>query len=384
VSTGAAADRRERFVAIDVMRGLVMMLMTIDHASGELNAGRLITDSIYFWKPGTPLPTAQFMTRWVTHLCAPPFVFLAGASLAISAESRRAAGNSARSIDVHIAKRGALLIAFEILWMSWVMRSFGDFLFQVLYALGASLLAMIALRRLGDRALVTFAIAWIAVGEAVVGLLTSAGLRETLLSGLLVSGGFFANRRLIVAYPAIPWLAMMALGWAFGRRLLFWRDGGRDVGATASRVLLPAGLAGIAAFVVLRGIDGYGNMLLHREDASLVQWLHVSKYPPSATFTCLELGIMAVVLALLFRFGSGRPPPRSGGVLRTIGQTALFYYLLHIHVLALGAWMFGVREKLGLWSAYAGAAAVLVLLYPACVRYRRFKAERPTSFAQYI
>lgn len=377
-------EKTKRFVALDVMRGLVMVLMSIDHASEAFNAGRLFTDSSYFWKPGSPLPTAQFVTRWLTHLCAPTFVFLAGASLAISAGSRRAEGQTPRAIDAHIAKRGALLIAFDVLWMSWVMRSPGQFLLQVLYGLGASLLLMIPLRRLGDRALLAVGLGWIVLGELVVSFVVSSGLRESLFAGLLVSGGFFWRGRLIVAYPALPWLAFMAIGWVFGRRLLAWKSRARDLDRTAARVLLYWGAAALAGFALLRGIDGYGNMLLHRDDGSIVQWLHVSKYPPSATFACLELGIMALVLSLLFTVSGRRAGAAFGGPIRTIGQTALFFYLLHIHVLVLVASALGVREKLGLWSAYAGAAAVLVLLYPACVRYRRFKAEHPTSFAQYI
>lgn len=379
-------DTTKRFVALDVMRGLVMVLMSIDHASETFNAGRVFTDSVFFWKPGSPLPPAQFVTRWITHLCAPTFVFLAGAALAISTESRRTAGHAPRAIDAHIATRGVLLIAFELLWMSWVMRSPGQFLLQVLYGLGASLLLMIPLRRLGDRSLLAVGLGWIALGELVIALVRATGLGDSVLAALLATGGFFGNGRLIIAYPALPWLAFMALGWAFGRRLLRWRAESRDVDRTAARVLLAWGSVALLAFGVLRGVDGYGNMSLHRDDGSIVQWLHVSKYPPSATFAGLELGIMALVLSSLFAVASRRVPRGEafGGPVRTIGQTALFYYLLHIHALALVAWALGVRERLGLWSAYAGAAGVLVVLYPACVRYRRFKAEHPTSFARYI
>src|SRR5262245_25298873 len=88
-----------RLAALDWMRGLVMVLMAIDHASEAFNAGRVFSDSAWMHRPGTPLPAAQFLTRWITHLCAPTFVFLAGASIALSAERRLAKGESARSID---------------------------------------------------------------------------------------------------------------------------------------------------------------------------------------------------------------------------------------------------------------------------------------------
>jgi len=107
-----------RLAALDWLRGLVMVLMTVDHASGTFNAGRLMTDGLALYQPGTPLPASQFLTRWITHLCAPTFVFLAGSALALSVEKRRAAGESPRAIDRFILARGLLIMALDPLWMS--------------------------------------------------------------------------------------------------------------------------------------------------------------------------------------------------------------------------------------------------------------------------
>jgi uncharacterized membrane protein len=381
--------RPDRFPALDVMRGLVMVLMTVDHASETLNHGRVFTDSVLFWKPGSPLPAAQFLTRWMTHLCAPTFVFLAGVSLAIAVANRRARlaplGDRAaeRAIDRYILVRGALIVAFEIVWMSPVMLEPGRVLFQVLYAIGASLMAMALLRRLSDRALGLGALAILLGGEATFGLLHALGVERSLPASLLLTAGFFFDRHLIVAYPVLPWLAMMMLGWLLGRRLLVWRSaGGETATHRAPRVLATCGAVALAVFVVLRGIDGYGNMLLLRDDSSFLQWLHVSKYPPSITFATLELGIASLLLAAFFVITRRRPgflPP-----LQVLGQVALFYYLLHIHLLHLAAWVLGIRDKLGLAAAYEGALAVLVVLYPLCLAYRRFKVAHPTSLARFI
>ena len=379
-----------RFVPIDVLRGFVMVLMSIDHGSEMFNKGRIFSDSIMFWKPGTALPLDQFLTRWMTHLCAPTFVFLAGTSLAISAESRLAAGDSPRNVDLHIAKRGLIILAFEFFWMSWCMRSPGEFLGQVLFAIGASLLFMVPLRRLGDRALFAVGLGWILLGELAVGLLMMNKMNGSILAGLFVMGGFFGNGKLIVAYPAFGWLAIMCLGWVFGRRLLAWRKDGRDVERTAARVLVVAGAIGLAVFAVVRGLNGYGNMLLLREDGSLAHWLHVSKYPPSITFVGLELGVMALLLAGLFAYSAKRNGDPFGGPLLLIGQTALFYYLLHIHVLKLVGVLTGwhdLKEEhgtLGLWSAYVGGLAIVLVLYPLCAWYRRKKAAHPRSLLQYV
>lgn len=380
-----------RFPAIDVMRGLVMVLMTIDHASEALNGGRIFSDAAAFWKPGSALPAAQFLTRWITHLCAPTFVLLAGTSLAIAVARRRAKGDSERAIDRYVLSRGAIIVALEVLWMSPVMMKPGEVLFQVLYAIGASLMCMAALRRLSDRALLAVGLTIIVSGEAVSLALHALGVDRTLPASLFFLLGFFAERRFIIAYPFVPWLGIMALGWVLGRRLLAWRASAHE--GRAPRVLAMWGVSALAVFAVLRAVDGYGNMGLHRDDLSFVQWLHVSKYPPSVTYSTLELGLAALILAALFALTSGSTGATSArgtrfgtveGPLRLFGQVALFYYLLHIHVLHLAAWAFGVREKLGIGSAYAGAFATLLVLYPVCRWYQRYKATHPAGFARFI
>jgi uncharacterized membrane protein len=291
-------------------------------------------------------------------------------------------GQSARSIDRHILVRGLLLVAFEVVWMSWAMVGWGRFLLQVLYAIGASLVGMVLLRRLGDRALFLVGVAIVLGGELLVGAFASADLLSTIPVALVFSGGFFFDMKLIVAYPFLPWLAMMCIGWAFGRRLVAWRSEGKDELRLASRVLAIGGAIGLGVFAVLRNGNGYGNMRLLRESGDIVQWLHVSKYPPSATYVGLELGIAALVLAALMRLGERVPKVLEP--LRLFGQTALFYYLLHIHALKLVAWITGLHGKLGLLSSYVGALAVLVVLYPACAWYRRYKAAHPASWARWI
>src|SRR5439155_20675441 len=179
------------------------------------------------------------------------------------------------------------------LWMSPVFTP-GQVLLQVLYAIGGSLLVMIPLRRLGSAWLLGIGLALVFGGEALTGLvLLATGGDPTLPAALLLTGGRFGP--VIIAYPLLPWLAIMMLGWAFGSYL---RTAPR---VAAERRLLAAGLAALALFVVVRGLNGYGNMRLLREDGSLVQWLHVSKYPPSLSFTALELGLAALLLATSFR-----------------------------------------------------------------------------------
>jgi len=348
-----------------------MVLMAVDHASGVFNAGRLMTDGIVLYTPGAPLPTAQFLTRWITHLCAPTFVFLAGTALALSVARRREAGDTEAEIDRFLVTRGAFIALLDPLWMSWVFAP-GEVLLQVLYAIGASLAAMALLRRLPDRWLLAGAIVIVVGGEALTGLaLVLGGGNPTPPVALLLTGGQFG--RLIVAYPLLPWLAIMVLGWCFGRTLT---RVGTDA---AARLLAIAGTGALALFAVVRALNGYGNMRLPRDGGSLVQWLHVSKYPPSLSYTALELGLMALILAPLLR--ARRPGPAA---LLVLGQTALFFYLLHVHVLVGAATALGVAHQGGLAATYAAALAVLLVLYRPCVSYGRYKRAHPDGWPRYV
>lgn len=371
---------KSRLAAIDVMRGIVMILMTIDHASEAFNGGRLMTDSVGQWKPGMALPAAQFLTRWITHLCAPTFVLLAGTALALSTDSRMRRGDSPRDIDRHIAIRGVLLIALDMVWMSMAILSPGRILLQVLYAIGASLLFMIPLRRLSDGALLAVGLSLAVLDEPLAALLIKVHLASTLPAALLVGYGVFLDGRFIVGYPMLPWLAILCVGWVLGRRLLAWPAADRS--RIAARVLATWGVALLVVFAVVRGANAWGNMGLLREDGSLVQWLHVSKYPPSVSFDGLELGIASLILATLF-LACERNPEFLAPV-RVLGQTALFYYLLHIHLMMLVAHSTGVHGKLGLPGAYVGTACTVLALYPLVRWYGRYKTAHPGGWRQYV
>ena len=373
----AATIGGRRLAALDWMRGIVMLLMAVDHSSGEFNAGRLITDSALFYKPGMPLPALQFITRWITHLCAPTFVFLAGVSLALSLGTRRERGESSASIDRHLLVRGVIIVALEVV-PSYFWMPPGKYLAQVLYAIGTAYLLMIPLRRLPVPVLLALAITCLVFGEALIGIAGwSPPNKPPLLAILLLAAG--SRGWFIVAYPTLPWLAILLLGWGFGHALRHQTDAGK----LRPRRLLSSGIILIAIFAVVRGANAYGNMNLPRESGSVVQWLHVSKYPPSITFVALELGIMAIMLALLARIARNSEP-RHNNPLVVFGQTPLFFYILHIPLLALLAHALGAEHRFGLGAAYGFAALSALILLPLCSWYRRYKAAHRTSFTRYF
>jgi hypothetical protein len=166
---------------------------------------------------------------------------------------------------------------------------------------------------------------------------------------------------------------MMSLGWVFGRYLNSFIAG--KARSDLVPVLLAWGAAGIVVFILYRYFNAYGNMQLLREGAGWIQWLHVSKYPPSLTFSALELGLTAWLLAVMImlerRFGV-----RPYGPLLVFGQAAMLFYLLHRIVLEGSATWLGWRGFTDqLWMIYLISLVMLVLIYFPCRWYRDFKSK---------
>ncbi len=373
----AARPRGTRVAAIDWMRGLVMVLMVIDHASMAFDANHLAKDSALYADAATvALPGFAFFTRFMTHLCAPTFVFLAGTALALSVERKVAKGVNPREVDSFVLTRGAFIALLD---PTLISLGSGRLTLQVLLAIGLAMIAMVALRRLSSGALLALALGWMALGEIPTGWAWDPPGSASPLAALLVAT--YGSAAVIIKYPLLPWLAMMALGWVFGRYALqFAGTGNRRAPA---RTLALWGLAGLCVFAVVRGLNGYGNMFLPRADDSWPQWLHVSKYPPSLAYCGLELGLLGVILAGLVLL-EPRIGVRENGVFLVFGQTAMFFYLVHRLVLEIPATYFGLRGAGTIVTTYAVSAVLLAALYPACLWYRRVKKAHPDSLLKYI
>jgi uncharacterized membrane protein len=332
-------------------------------------------DAAHGWLPGSPLPAGEFLTRFITHICAPAFVLLAGTSLALSSEKRR----NEPGQTAFIVKRGLLIAVLDPIWMSLGFVGYRIVIFQVLYAIGMSLVCMAYLRRLSSRTLLALAVAIQLFGELSSRVRFDAQPMHAIWCFLFVGGPAF--RPAIVAYPLIPWLSIMMAGWVLGRWVLETRA--LDHRARA-RTLAVIGVALLVVFAVVRGLDAYGNWGLYRDSLEPLQWLHVAKYPPSLSYTTLELGLTFLLLALFFQIEDTRPRP----LLRAFsifGATAFFYYLWHAHLLNLVSLLAKHdHNRHGLLKTYVAAALVLVALYPLCVRYRKYKAAHPDSWTRYI
>ncbi len=368
----AASDRHGPVPAIDWLRGLVSALKKDDHAGNVFDAEQLHRDSAAHWVAGTQLPG-----RRVPHTLgdAPLRSGLHSPGRRVLGDVRREAPRTPGQTRF-IVTRGLLIAALDPLWMSLGFTGYSRFVFQVLYAIGLSLVFMAGLRRVPSSVLLAGAIAIQLFGELADAWHPTVQPLATLWAFLFLGGPVF--ERAFCAYPLVPWLSVMMLGWVLGRWLLQHPNGrAMPVGA------LGAGL--LAVFAAVRGVDGYGNWNLHRDSADALQWLHVAKYPPSLAYMSLELGIGLLLLALFLRLDETGRPLRVLAPLSVLGATAFFYYLLHVHLMAGFEALVGLdRVSGGLAKTWAAAGVTLLVLWPLCALYRRYKAAHPNGWTRYV
>jgi uncharacterized membrane protein len=362
----APRESSTRLFSLDTLRGLIIALMAIDHTS------LLVRKAHSFELFELPIPTyessAAFLTRFVTHICAPGFFFLMGAGMILLAESRRKHGWSNWQIARHFLVRGMLLIVLEqllldpVLYQTIMWKEYG-----VLFGLGGAMIVGILFLRLGTLPLFGIGTGLILITQILPDAMNSLGLGHLPAVRMFLVPGQAGDWFTI--YPVLPWLGIAALGMAFGRELLKDRQ-------QAYRKALIAGLVFMGLFVVVRSFGEFGNFI-PTVDAGWIAFLNMVKYPPSLGFILLTLGIDLLLIVLFAKLGERLK--KWGQPLLTFGGTALFFYFMHWFMLNQLASFF--PEGTGLPIMYVCWALVLVLLYPICRSYLRFKRETvPESF----
>jgi uncharacterized membrane protein len=396
----AGADQRAyRLSSIDMLRGLVIVIMALDHARDFFSTAMSIDPMS---DPNVGLPLA--LTRWITHFCAPVFVLLSGTSAGLMV-ARKSPAELAR----FLLTRGLWLILVEIFIIS-TATSFSPggieqlggktlAFMQVIWVIGASMVLLAGLQFLGRRFCLVLG-AVIVLGHNVLDghWPVSAGLTDTappLWAALHVSMSRVAGPfHFLFLYPLLPWLGVMLLG--FGASYLFEREA-----AARNRALLSWGFALTAAFFVLRFIDGYGDPN-HWEShgrgvATLVDFLNTSKYPPSLQFLTMTLGPAAIFCAFADRMRGFFKD-----VFVMFGRVPFAFYVAHFYLLHLLSLLLGAMQGIpvtqlmtfppfyppgygvSLPLVYAVWALVIALLYPFCRWVAGVKARNRAWWLSYV
>jgi uncharacterized membrane protein len=392
VQPAAGTPARGRLDSVDMLRGLVMVIMALDHVRDYFTDVRFDATDL------TQTSAALFLTRWVTHFCAPAFVFLAGTAAFLSA----ARGKSRDELARFLVTRGLWLVLLEFTVVRWAwtfnFNYASELLFvQVIWVLGISMIVLAALIRLPLAAIAAIGIAMIVGHNALDGITPqSLGAWGPLWAVLHVQTAIpiGPQRVFFVAYPLVPWIGVMAAGYAFGALLL-------RPAALRRRTLLFLGGALTVAFVALRAANLYGDPSPWSPQASpgrtLLSFLDTTKYPPSLLFLLMTLGPAILALSLLERVTG--PAAR---LFTTIGRVPLFYYVLHLYLIHAAALAVGtlagfapgafLRTWLSLpegWGyplpvVYLVWAGVVLALYPACRWFAAVKARRRDAWLSYL
>lgn len=371
MSSGSAP----RVFAPDALRGLIVVFMALDHAS------LFIAQKHQSEMWGGPFPaytdTLAFLTRFVTHFCAPGFFFLMGAGMALLARSSQARGWSKWRITRHLMVRGAVLIAIKLLVVNraWELVPTGwgiGVYIGVLFALGGTMILGSLLMWLKPAyLLVLTAILVVVMGFLAPNPSQWGPADNILMPVLLVPGGLVdaaGGMALWSNYPVLPWLELVTLGLAFG----YWlAENPRRAFDRAWKL----GLAFLVLFVLVRYLDGFGN-IRPRAGNTWMDFLTTVKYPPSMAFVLLTMGVNLVVLALLARVSGAWQ--RFLHPLVVFGRTPLFFYVLHLFLYAGLGYLFAPKGT-SLVAMYPFWLLSLLILFPLCLWYGWFKQRQPAT-----
>lgn len=400
-----------RLTDIDLLRGLVMVVMALDHVRDYFHDTAFGGDPL---NPDTTTPLVYF-TRWITHLCAPTFVFLAG----VSAHLQLARGKSVQQVSLLLFTRGVWLIILEVTVLSfgWSFGAPWLIFLQVIWAIGWGMIVLAGLVWLPRMAVLAIGLA-IVCGHNAFDPVTQEQLGQfgQLWMFLHEGGPIFVGDMPIgvTPYPIVPWVGVMATGYGMGG-LFAMQPAERD------RILIPLALGMIALFFVLRFFNAYGNpspidgaaigpfgggeLWNQRETlgAQIMVFFDVQKYPPSLQFLLITLGVSFLLLTVLRRL-----PEAPRNVLAVFGAVPFFFYVLHIylvHGLAIVANaamgrdvsgqfnyllnVFTAPEKLqglgfSIGWVYVAWIVVVALLYPVCRWFAGVKKRRKDWWLSYL
>jgi uncharacterized membrane protein len=371
----------QRIASIDVARGLVMLLMTVDHARETVFLHHQVSDPMDI----AATSPALFFTRLAAHFCAPMFVFLTGLSAWLYAHP----ASGPRDPTEFLVKRGLLLIGLEIIVVNfaWTGSFTPTILYlQVMWAIGLAMLALALLHRLPPATLALVGLLIVGGHNALAGVTFAPGSFAATAWTILEQRGYLLDTplRVKISYPALAWIGVIALGYACGP--LFARSAAP---ARRQRLLALGGTLCLVLLVVLRTVNVYGEPVLWTAQAdalhNVMAFLNFTKYPPSLDFLLVTLGCGVLVLAWLEHRETALTR-----IAAVFGGAPLFYYLLHLYLLLafgrIAAAATGVAraDVDHVWQVWALAATVAVALYWPTKWFGQYKRTSGRAWVKYL
>lgn len=357
---------------LDNFRGLIMILMALDH-SATFVAKHSVGSEVW----GCPLPQysdyISFIIRWISHLCAPGFSFLVGVSLVFLFKSRMDKGWDRKKIWIFIFKRGVALIFLQHIiyngaWFVFLKMSTLEstpfpggggtplFAFSVLSALGIAMIFWGVLLNVSISVIVIISFSGIILTQVII---SHAGSVETLYNPivrlLFIPG---QTGSWLVRYPFIPWLSIVGFGIIWGRVLLNKKN-------EAYKKLFYTGFLLVVAFFIIRSLNGFGNT--HKWEYGFISFMNVTKFPPSLAYTSITLGLNFLIITLFTKVDKSVII----NLLGVYGRSPLFFYLSHIYLyLVIGLFF---PKGLNLLTFFPLWIAGLLILYIPCKKYGCYK-----------
>jgi len=381
---------KKRIESIDILRGIAMVLMALDHARDYFHITANTDDPLNLL---TTTP-ALYFTRWITHFCAPIFVFLSGTSVYLQGLRK-----TKKELGIFLLKRGLWLIFAEwvIVTFAWSFNpSFNIFSFQVIWAIGISMfiIGLLILMRLSYTSIFILGLI-IVFGHNILDIPEAApGFKAGFWWDLFHHGHFSPYRLgpdhyVLLVYPFPPWTGLMMLGYCAGK--LYSPDFSM---VQRRKILTFTGLGLILFFAVFRYFNIYGdteNWTGQKNGLyTFLSFMNVNKYPPSLLFLSITIGPSLVLLAFIEKIKN-----RVSGIFSVYGRTAFFYYIIHLYLIHLVAaicffarghafkeglhssrflfYFIAPGEGYHLWTVYGVWIAVVIILYPLCRRYDKYK-----------
>ncbi|HDS1737743.1 DUF1624 domain-containing protein [Pseudomonas sp. BP8] len=367
----------QRLQSIDALRGLVILFMLLDHVRETFFLHRQVGDpmNVDVTEP------SLFFSRTLAHLCAPVFVLLTGLSAWLYGEKYQGRG----ATSAFLFKRGLFLVVLEftLVNFAWTFQLPPSVIYmQVIWAIGVSMIALSVLVWLPRPALIALGVLIIGGHNLLDGVHFEPGSFMHVPWAILHDRGwleFSDSLRLRTSYPVLPWIGVIALGYALGP----WFARGSDAGERQYRLLLAGALA-LLGFLVVRMLNGYGEAPWSAYPSlmqTLMSFFNITKYPPSLLFLALTLGVGLLLLRGFERAGQARWI----SALAVFGAAPMFFYLLHLYVLKLlylaSVALFGLNhgdyfgfDSIG--AVWLGAVLLATSLYLPVRWFAQLKARR--------